>query len=816
VSCSSFDDGRYFVLAHILEKGLLIAAGIVLAWKLRKVSTQFSEAQCIAICLYNCAFVLGIMLPIVVLDLANSLRSSFLIRNYALIYLAVSTATIMALPKFLHLREAERKLADALKAHLAAKAEQLTQLADHSSMLTLPPPGDPALPRFALPLHAGPQEAAAAAAAYAAAMQQQQALGSIPPAAGLPDMRSPSRPAIVEGGGGGGGGSPPMGMAANGGGDIEMQMLHQQQQQQQQQQQHEPHRQSHQLHLNGAGQFSPLHQAEALRIMQQQHLRPQQQHWQAKCMNGTAAGGPLRPQNHQPHFDAASVATVEEGSGGVSRLPTLAQLASRDPRHSLTPPPQSSNQPLLSQQHPLQHYSSNPQVFSMSNVGQGQLHGSGIHMLRATCSLLENGEDHDIPEEEMVRLHHTLMRRVNSRTLSSLVSGSSGGSSGIGSRAGSHRGTATTATLASLTATLASPSSQRTTLAERQRDPTTNSTRASSRALGLGSLAHHLERCDRERDRDRDRERDHDTDGTSSGTGAESSKDDSSSMALSEEVGHGRPLVRLHPGPADGEIMGALSPPVAPFKASPSSSSGPQGVVTRAAEQLADELEAAGVGHAVPGGKQQQLPPMHPNNDNGTNATHPLGISLALTNGTGSPPIGSSVSGNSVPGTMSGGLSSGSSGANGAHSGSGSASRSNSSLASSTRLQSPVLQWLTPPAPPAALDCTGGVMQVSPSEGSVGGGRRTSSNGGNANTTSSSHPSASPLLEPIGSSVHKDHGVSHTGVMQDNNPLPLVCSPATLAAAKAIAVAIDSDSKGEKETAADSVASGKADSFRSE
>jgi hypothetical protein len=206
---------------------------------------------------------------------------------------------------------------------------------------------------------------------------------------------------------------------------------------------------------------------------------------------------------------------------------------------------------------------------------------------------------------------------------------------------------------------------------------------------------------------------------------------------------------------------------------------------------------------------------MHPNNDNGTNATHPLGISLALTNGTGSPPIGSSVvSGNSVPGSMSGGLSSGSSDPNGANSAN--ASSSNSSLASSTRLQSPVLQWLTPPAPPAALDCTGGVLQVSPSEGSVGGGRRASSNGGNANTTSSSHSSASPLLEPIGSSVRKENGVSHTGVVQDNKPLPLVCSPATLAAAKAVAVAIDSDSKGEKETAADSVASGKADSFRSE
>ena len=221
----SFD--RVFVWTHAALKGAMLLSGVVLAWKLRKVAAQFSESHYIALCIYNAALLLILIMAMIMSDVGGH-ATGMLVRSYCTLYLAVSTATIMALPKLLALRAAESKMAGAIAARAAAMlaltaAPSSLPLSMVHSPLPIQPnpagyggggggwPGAHGGAQCFPDAHAHEMAVAAAAAAFVADFQN----GSIVPAAGLPDMRSP-RPVADQancnhaargGGGVGGGGS---------------------------------------------------------------------------------------------------------------------------------------------------------------------------------------------------------------------------------------------------------------------------------------------------------------------------------------------------------------------------------------------------------------------------------------------------------------------------------------------------------------------------------------------------------------------------------------------------------------------------------
>ena len=89
-----------YIWAHIAVKGLMIAAAVVLAWSLRKVSSQFNESAYIGLCSYTLVIMAALIIPLISSNVGGH-STVFLIRAYALQFLSAATATFLMLPKAL-------------------------------------------------------------------------------------------------------------------------------------------------------------------------------------------------------------------------------------------------------------------------------------------------------------------------------------------------------------------------------------------------------------------------------------------------------------------------------------------------------------------------------------------------------------------------------------------------------------------------------------------------------------------------------------------------------------------------------------------
>jgi hypothetical protein len=89
-----------FICTHVGVKGALLLSAVVLAWKLRKVSSQFNESSYISMVVYNASMIAALILPLVGANIGGH-ESNFLIRTYAVIFLAFSSVTVLLVPKAL-------------------------------------------------------------------------------------------------------------------------------------------------------------------------------------------------------------------------------------------------------------------------------------------------------------------------------------------------------------------------------------------------------------------------------------------------------------------------------------------------------------------------------------------------------------------------------------------------------------------------------------------------------------------------------------------------------------------------------------------
>lgn len=160
--CTAFVDGRRYLAAHIAVKAVCLAAGMWLAYLLRNVSATYSESRFIALSVYNVVVVLAVLLPIVSIDMTAGHEGTILVRNYLVIFLCVSTASIMCVPKYAAVRTAEaKKRADIAAAHKAG----MTLSSSDGGALTLPPP-----PKDGPPLKSALKPARAGQGANASAL----------------------------------------------------------------------------------------------------------------------------------------------------------------------------------------------------------------------------------------------------------------------------------------------------------------------------------------------------------------------------------------------------------------------------------------------------------------------------------------------------------------------------------------------------------------------------------------------------------------------------------------------------------------------
>ena len=93
-SCDVYAHSRGFVIGAIMWKLLMLALAMYLAYLLRNVSSKYSESRFIALCVYNVTVVLAIFVPVSATNAAGH-EGTYLVRNYLLLFLCVSTASIM-------------------------------------------------------------------------------------------------------------------------------------------------------------------------------------------------------------------------------------------------------------------------------------------------------------------------------------------------------------------------------------------------------------------------------------------------------------------------------------------------------------------------------------------------------------------------------------------------------------------------------------------------------------------------------------------------------------------------------------------------
>lgn len=96
--CCDYSDAMPAVYTHIGVKALALMVGIVLTYAVRNITSAFNESKLIAMCMYNVSVVSGFVLPIVSANLGGR-NTSYMIRNFAIAFITMSTMGILFIPK---------------------------------------------------------------------------------------------------------------------------------------------------------------------------------------------------------------------------------------------------------------------------------------------------------------------------------------------------------------------------------------------------------------------------------------------------------------------------------------------------------------------------------------------------------------------------------------------------------------------------------------------------------------------------------------------------------------------------------------------
>jgi len=91
-----------FVYTHLAVKCGLLLFGIGLTWAVRNTPSQFNESTYIGLGIYNVSLIICFVVPILASNAAG--RDSYLIRAFAIIFVACSTITLLYVPKWTSIR----------------------------------------------------------------------------------------------------------------------------------------------------------------------------------------------------------------------------------------------------------------------------------------------------------------------------------------------------------------------------------------------------------------------------------------------------------------------------------------------------------------------------------------------------------------------------------------------------------------------------------------------------------------------------------------------------------------------------------------
>jgi hypothetical protein len=102
MTCSTSASAPYLA-AHVALKGLMILAGMVLSYAVRKTPSLYNESVYIMISIYNIAVVSAFALPLIITS-ANGRETAFAIRAYAVMFIGAGTASVMFVPKWVSMQ----------------------------------------------------------------------------------------------------------------------------------------------------------------------------------------------------------------------------------------------------------------------------------------------------------------------------------------------------------------------------------------------------------------------------------------------------------------------------------------------------------------------------------------------------------------------------------------------------------------------------------------------------------------------------------------------------------------------------------------
>jgi len=92
-----------YLLFHVVEKGILIIAGMYATWAVRHVPNEFNESLYITVCIYNVALVSVFVIPLVTSE-AGGRETGMQIQAYSLMFISFATSSLLFIPKLIAIR----------------------------------------------------------------------------------------------------------------------------------------------------------------------------------------------------------------------------------------------------------------------------------------------------------------------------------------------------------------------------------------------------------------------------------------------------------------------------------------------------------------------------------------------------------------------------------------------------------------------------------------------------------------------------------------------------------------------------------------
>ena len=124
-TCAYADASSHFFQAVAVGKLLMLAAGVMLAFGTRQVTSQFNESKIIGFCIYNLVFAIGIIIPILLVINAIGDTANLLLL-FLLAEITYTTLGLLFVPKLLSFYAARRAVGDGVSVNNSSMGGSLS------------------------------------------------------------------------------------------------------------------------------------------------------------------------------------------------------------------------------------------------------------------------------------------------------------------------------------------------------------------------------------------------------------------------------------------------------------------------------------------------------------------------------------------------------------------------------------------------------------------------------------------------------------------------------------------------------------------